>query len=78
MEIGGSQETVTVTAEEPLVETSTSKIGGQDQSAGIARTAVGQPKFHRFCRLASRRCAEYQHRIFRFGFGQRQRSGSAL
>lgn len=29
MEIGGSQETVTVTAEEPLVETSTSKIGGQ-------------------------------------------------
>lgn len=28
MEIGGSQETVTVTTEEPLVETSTSKIGG--------------------------------------------------
>ncbi len=28
MEVGGSQETVTVTAEEPLVETSTNKIGG--------------------------------------------------
>ncbi|MDQ3322196.1 MAG: TonB-dependent receptor [Acidobacteriota bacterium] len=29
METGGAQETVTVTTEEPLVETSTSKIGGQ-------------------------------------------------
>jgi outer membrane receptor protein involved in Fe transport len=28
MEVGGSQETVTVTSEEPLVETSTNKIGG--------------------------------------------------
>ncbi|HEY8562534.1 MAG TPA: TonB-dependent receptor [Pyrinomonadaceae bacterium] len=28
MEVGGSQETVTVTTEEPLVETSTSRIGG--------------------------------------------------
>ncbi len=28
MEVGASQETVTVTTEEPLVETSTSKIGG--------------------------------------------------
>ncbi len=28
MELGGSQETVTVTSEEPLVETSTNKIGG--------------------------------------------------
>lgn len=29
LEVGASQETVTVTADEPLVETSTSKIGGQ-------------------------------------------------
>jgi hypothetical protein len=29
MEVGASQETVTVTSDEPLIETSTSKIGGQ-------------------------------------------------
>jgi type 1 fimbria pilin len=30
LEVGASQETVTVTSDEPLVETSTSKIGGQN------------------------------------------------
>ena len=35
METGGAQETVTVTTEEPLVETSTSKIGGQISQAEL-------------------------------------------
>ena len=65
MEVGGIEETVTVTAESPLVDLTSKEIGGNITSETLVQAAERQRQLHRLRRPAARHRPVDQHRVVR-------------
>src|ERR671913_182882 len=78
LEVGGADETVTVSADEPLIQTTSKEIGGAIGPPEPTHPPFGQPQLHRLRRAAARRRAQHQHLVVRLRLRQRQRARPAL
>ena len=76
-QVGGIEEEVTVTAESPLVDTTSKQIGGIVTVAGAERHPVDQPQLHGLSRHAAGRHGVHLDRLVRRRLDPRQRPGHA-
>ena len=74
LEVGGLTESVTVSAEAPLVDTTSKEIGGRISGAGVRRHAVVQPQLRRLPRHAAGRRGDDFGDHLRRRLDQRRRS----
>ena len=76
--VGALEETVTVTAESPLVDVTSKEVGGNITGARARRAAVDQPQLHRLHRPAARAsCPSISTESFGSRLDLGQRRGSA-
>ena len=77
LEVGGIEQTVTVTGESPLVDVTSKEIGGNITQRNADAAAERERQLHRLHRPAAGHRSLDQHRVVRLGLGQCQRPGSA-